>query len=408
MADLPAISLDDYQYELPAHRIAQYPVAPRDHSKLLVYREGIQAEVPFHELPLHLPPDVLLVFNDTKVIPARIFFQRLTGAIIEIFLLQPVSPSPVISEVMESTTFCVWDCMIGNRKKWKQETLSITLRDGVTLCATRDSLESNHVRFEWTGNVSFAEILREVGQIPLPPYLQRAAEPADTDHYQTLYAQHEGAVAAPTAGLHFTPRVLDTLQDNGNAFGFVTLHVGAGTFQPIKASNVLDHTMHNEQMVFERRFLQTLANHSGRVVPVGTTSMRSLESLYWYGVLVFFAKESNQPIPPFRIEKLVAFNPYPAELPTFQKAIASILCYMEEKNCTKLVGETEIFIFPGYSFRICDGLITNFHQPGSTLILLIAALIGENWRKVYQHALENDYRFLSFGDSSLLWRKFDS
>lgn len=404
MIDLPTILLDDYRYDLPADRIAQYPVSPRDHSKLLIYKEGIEAEVLFHELPAHIPSDTLLVFNDTKVIPARLFFQRPTGAIIEVFLLQPNIPSPIISEVMEATQSCSWECMIGNRKKWKHETLSVSLNNGVTLLARRESLATDIIHFEWTGGVSFAEILREFGQIPLPPYLNREVEASDSDHYQTLYAQHDGAVAAPTAGLHFTPRVLDALQSQGISFGFVTLHVGAGTFQPIKASNVLDHTMHNEQMVFDRPFLQKLAAHVGRVVPVGTTSMRSLESLYWYGVQVLFAKQLGTEIPSFMIQKLVAFDDYPSELPSFPQAIQAILDHMDTKNWATLVGETEIFIFPGYTFRICDGLITNFHQPGSTLILLIAALLGENWRSVYQHALAHDYRFLSFGDSSLLWK----
>lgn len=404
MDSLPAISLDDYQYTLPNHRIAQYPVSPRDHSKLLVYKSGIQAETSFHQLPTFIPTDTLLVFNDTKVIPARLFFQRASGAVIEVFLLHPTAPSAVMSDVMESSRVCSWECMVGNKKRWKEDILSITLNEDITLHATKSASDSNIIQFEWTGGVSFAEILRIAGQIPLPPYLQRPTEAADKDHYQTLYAQHEGAVAAPTAGLHFTPQVLDALKTKGISAGFVTLHVGAGTFQPIKASNVLDHTMHNEQMVFERSFLEQLAGHVGPVVPVGTTSMRSLESLYWYGVQVYFAQIAGIPVPVFHVEKLVAYQKYPLELPNFPVAVQAILGHMEQQGWETLVGETEIFIFPGYIFRVCDGLVTNFHQPGSTLILLIAALIGENWRTVYQHALDHEYRFLSFGDSSLLWK----
>lgn len=405
MQSLPVISLDDYQYPLPSERIAQYPVSPRDHSKLLVFDQSIQAEKQFVDLPEFIPTDTLLVFNDTKVIPARLFFQRATGAIIEVFLLQPIHPSPVISEVMETSDTCIWDCMIGNRKKWKGDTLSLTLPSGTQLFATRVSEDNNQVRLSWDQPVSFAEVIREAGQIPLPPYLQRPAEASDADHYQTLYAQHEGAVAAPTAGLHFTPRVLDALKGKGADFGFVTLHVGAGTFQPVKAANVLDHTMHNEQMVFEITFLEKLVQHKGKIVPIGTTSMRSLESLYWYGVHVYFSLRNGETPPRFKVDKLVAYQSYPDALPSLSDAVQSVVDWMKLNNWKTLVGETEIFIFPGYTFRVCDGLVTNFHQPGSTLILLIAALVGEAWRSIYQHALDHGYRFLSFGDSSLLWKK---
>lgn len=405
MRSLPVISLDDFQYPLPPERIAQYPVSPRDHSKLLVYDQGIQAEKSFYDLPQFLPEDTLLVFNDTKVIPARLIFQRASGAVIEVFLLQPMLPSPVISEVMESTGTCSWDCMIGNRKKWKEEFLELTLPSGILLKAYRPNDDSQQVRLEWNQPVSFAEVIREAGQIPLPPYLQRPVEAADADHYQTLYAQNDGAVAAPTAGLHFTPNVLDSLTEKGIDFGFVTLHVGAGTFQPVKAANALDHTMHNEQMVFELSFLEKLVQHQGRIVPVGTTSMRSIESLYWYGVQLYFSKQNGEMAPPtFLVEKLVAFQDYPSALPSLSEAVQAVIDVMKKNQWKTLVGETEIFIFPGYPFRVCDGLVTNFHQPGSTLILLIAALIGPEWRSVYQHALENQYRFLSFGDSSLLWK----
>lgn len=408
--EVPAISLDDYLYDLPDDRIARYAIEPRDSSKLLIYQNGEIRSSQFSNLATHLPPHSFLVFNNTKVIPARLHFQKETGAHIEIFLLQPHAPSTVISTVMEAETSCQWNCMIGNKKKWKGETLVHTFqRDEETIEITAKLLdtETNLVEFTWKASkpVRFAELVQLFGEIPLPPYLGREAEEGDVVSYQTVYSKHDGAVAAPTAGLHFTEGVFDDLANKKIPTGFLTLHVGAGTFQPIKALNVIEHKMHNEQMVFSLSFIEQLLQNLACVVPVGTTSMRSLESLYWYGVLLHrhFAQEQiDSAIPSFFIEKLVAFD---SSLVTIsaEESIRTIVKYMREYQVQTLVGHTEIFIFPGYQFAICKGIITNFHQPGSTLILLIAAAIGEDWKKVYDYALQNEYRFLSFGDSSLLW-----
>ncbi|HEV7382772.1 MAG TPA: S-adenosylmethionine:tRNA ribosyltransferase-isomerase, partial [Dyadobacter sp.] len=300
------------------------------------------------------------------------------------------------------TQTCVWECMIGNKKRWKKADVLGTIisvnGESVKLEVAYADCERNHVRLTWNRDITFLEIVKALGEIPLPPYLNRETEELDKQTYQTVYADRDGAVAAPTAGLHFTDDVFDKLSSKGVKRSFLTLHVGAGTFQPIKASTVTEHRMHSEQIVFSRELIDELLAGIGSVVPVGTTSMRSLESLYWYGVKLF-RNETTE----FQIEKLY---PYPFdenELPTAGEALASIVNFMEEREITQLIGETEIFIFPGYKFRICKGIVTNFHQPGSTLILLVAALVGDDWTKIYNEALDNDYRFLSYGDSSLLW-----
>jgi len=397
-----AIRLDDFHYELPDHRIARYPLDPRDSSKLLVYKSGEIDHLQFTDLTANLPADTLLVFNDTKVIPARAHFRKETGSVIEILLLHPELPTDVINDAMLVTQSCVWECMIGNKKRWKlKDTLSTVIEikgNPVKLEATYADYEKNHVRLSWNTDAAFLDIVKALGEIPLPPYLNRDTEESDKETYQTVYANHDGAVAAPTAGLHFTRRVFDELKNKGIRTSFLTLHVGAGTFQPIKASTVTEHRMHSEQVVFTRELIDELLANTGSIVPVGTTSMRSLESLYWFGVKLYRSETTD-----FRIEKLY---PYPfdeSELPGAKQALTSIANYMDQEKLDHIVGETEIFIFPGYKFRLCKGLITNYHQPGSTLILLVAALVGEDWVKIYNEALGNDYRFLSYGDSSLLW-----
>ncbi|GAB3524667.1 S-adenosylmethionine:tRNA ribosyltransferase-isomerase [Emticicia fontis] len=392
------LDLEKYTYHLPDERIARFPVEPRDISKLLVYKQSEISEDRFYNLIKYLPQESFLVFNNTKVIPARLFFQKSSGAIIEIFLLNPVEPSGIISQVMETTQTCTWACMIGNKKRLKDTLVSthtIHTTDDLELVAELVDSEKNHVQFTWNNpNLNFAEIVKYFGQIPLPPYLKRETEEKDYQTYQTVYSKNDGAVAAPTAGLHFTEKVLFDLLDQDIDYEFITLHVGAGTFQPIKVQNVVEHQMHSEQIVFEKTFIEQLARKLSFVIPVGTTSMRSLESLYWFGVKLLQGQES------FFIEKLF---PYEQEKTISAEAsIQAILDYMETKNIEQLIGETEIFIFPGYQFRICKGIITNFHQPDSTLILLVAALVGEDWRKIYDFALENNFRFLSYGDSSLL------
>ncbi len=403
MKELPEIKIQDYQYDLADDRIAKYPVSPRDSSKLLVYKNGKIDHSTFSSLADHLPKDAQLVFNNTKVIPARLFFRKQTGALIEIFLLDPVLPSNVISQVMESTRESTWKCMIGNKKKWKGEVLELLLSGEnnleINVKATLEDRESNLVAFKWTGAVSFAELVKIFGQIPLPPYLNRETEEQDLDSYQTIYSEHDGAVAAPTAGLHFTEETFVSLSKAKIDHSFITLHVGAGTFQPVKTENALEHHMHSEQIVFSKSFIQKLLESKGPTIPVGTTSMRSLESLYWFGQKLL--KTDNEQLT-FKIEKLDPYQDESEDLPSKKASLEAILDYMSSKQIDELVGDTEIYIFPSYSFRICDGIITNFHQPKSTLLLLISALVGEKWREVYDFARDNDYRFLSYGDSSLL------
>lgn len=398
MADFKAIDIKTYTYELTDDRIAKKPVEPRDGSKLLVYQNGEVKHQQFTDLSDFLPSNSTLVFNDTKVIPARLHFTRSTGALIEVFLLNPILPSSVMAVAMEAKNTAVWKCVVGNKKKWKtDEVLSIRHQisdQEITLSVSWENQDENQVRFRWNSDLQFSEIIEEFGKIPLPPYLNRAAENSDIEDYQTVYSKIEGAVAAPTAGLHFTDSVLNKIAARGIKNAYITLHVGAGTFMPVKHDNALEHPMHNEQLVFTREAIQGLIKNIDSLIPVGTTSMRSLESLYWYGVKLIQNPESE-----FFIEKLF---PYEDQiLPTSKEALEAVLAKFDGQNT--LVGQTEILIFPGYEFKLCKGLVTNFHQPQSTLLLLVAALVGEpKWKEIYQEALQNDYRFLSFGDSSLL------
>jgi S-adenosylmethionine:tRNA ribosyltransferase-isomerase len=388
------ISISNYTYTLPPERIAIYPLANRDQSKLLFYDRGVIDHHRFSSLPDLLPADSLLFFNDTKVIPARLHFEKDTGAVIEIFLLHPVLPSSLVVEAMQARHRCTWQCTLGNLKRWKDEPLFKTFH-GITLKATLRDREEGLVEFEWATDHSFAEVVDLGGETPLPPYLHREAEQADRERYQTIYSHHEGAVAAPTAGLHFTPAIFEQLKAKGITHDFVTLHVSAGTFQPVKVENAVEHVMHNEQVVVTRGNLDHLL--SGRyIVPVGTTSMRTLESLYWYGV-----KLLKDPQAVFTISQHEAYAA-DGRWPSRDEALRAVVGYMERNQLDLLTGETSIYIMPGYTFRVCEALITNFHQPGSTLILLVAAFIGEDWRKVYNESLTHGYRFLSYGDSSLL------
>ena len=412
------IKLSDYTYDLPDERIAKFPLSKRDESKLLVYQQGEISHSVFKNITDYLPKNSLLVFNNTKVIPARIHFQKPTGAIIQIFLLHPILPTPVINLAMDVTDSCVWECMIGNRKRWKKDDVlsQVLMIDGqeVEVNAEIDNEERNQVKLSWknvdskdgfedktenrkpkTENRKFVDLIQALGTIPLPPYLNRETQASDSETYQTIYSEKKGAVAAPTAGLHFTQEVLQNLEKQGFKQDFLTLHVGAGTFQPIKVENIIEHKMHNEQVVFTKKNIENLLENLGNIIPVGTTSMRTLESIYWFGVK--FLKGDDSPL---LIEKLY---PYQHDnLPSVEDSLKAILMEMERKNIEEITAETEIFIFPSYQFKICKGIITNYHQPESTLILLIAALIGEDWRKVYHEAMTNNYRFLSYGDSSLL------
>jgi S-adenosylmethionine:tRNA ribosyltransferase-isomerase len=394
--------LSDYQYHLPEDRIAKFPLKNRDDSKLLHFDKGVVNHYHFHELPGILPSNSLLIFNDTKVIPARLRFFKPTGARIEIFLLTPLRPSSSIQDNMCSTGAVTWQCMIGNLKRWKEgETLSSTVNTNGSshlFQATLDKKSQNQVTFTWNdGEINFAEMVEAIGEVPLPPYLKREAVPEDKPRYQTVYSKEEGAVAAPTAGLHFTDKTLVDLKEKNIQTDYITLHVGAGTFQPIKEASVLKHPMHSEQIVFNKINLEKLIQNKGNVIAVGTTSMRSLESLYWYGVKLLLDMGTD-----FKIEKLMPYQNYP-ELPSTKKSISAVLDHMQKEGLNKITGQTEIFIFPGYDFRVCNGLVTNFHQPGSTLVLLVAAFTRGKWKTIYREALEKGYRFLSYGDSSLLW-----
>lgn len=403
----PALSLQDFQYPLPDDRIARFPLAERDASKLLVYRGGAITHATFRDLAEFVPADSFLVFNNTKVIPARLLFRKTTGATIELFLLNPLPAEQPMSQAMEQTGSCVWQCMIGNRKRWKpEETLLTTLETAegrFKLTANYVDYERSTVEFSWQpASATFAQLIQLAGQIPLPPYLNRTPTEADRNTYQTIYSRNEGAVAAPTAGLHFTERVFKSLAQRGIGHDYLTLHVGAGTFQPIKTDDPRQHVMHAEQVVYTRRNLENILPHLGKLLPVGTTSMRSLESLYWFGVKLL----RNDP-DPFTLDQHFAYLIPVSEQPTSTEAVEAMLQYMQNNHLETVVAHTAIYIrtgvdSPGYSMKMCQGIITNFHQPGSTLILLIAALVGPNWRTIYTEALANQYRFLSYGDSSLL------
>lgn len=391
------MKLEEYQYELPQDKIAQYPLKDRSASKLLQYQKGAIAHHTFSDLPDLLPQDSLLVFNNTRVIPARLFFIKSTGALIEIFLLEPLKPHRQRELAMEATSPVQWLCMVRNLKKWKDEILTLKVDHHNFLSAKLVGREQQLIEFSWSpADTSFSEVLEKCGKIPLPPYMHREATKEDAINYQTIYAVQKGAVAAPTAGLHFTPAVLKSLAEKNIATEYLTLHVSAGTFQPIKADDIKEHKMHEEEVSITRNNIIMLLEHPGPVISVGTTSMRSLESLYWYGVKLLKGKGTD-----FFIEKLFPYH-HKVNLPDKKTALTAVLRHFESNNIEMISGRTEIFIFPGYTFRICDGLITNFHLPGSTLILLVAALVGGDWRKIYEEALNNNYRFLSYGDSSLL------
>ena len=412
MTETTDLRLSQFQYDLPDERIARYPLARRDASKLLVYRSGAITHAQFTDLPDLLPDGSFLVFNDTKVIPARLHFTRETGAVIELFLLNPVDggaaqldgsfASLPISLAMEATGSAIWQGMIGNRKRWKPtESLSATLatpKGPVTLNASWHDMDQSIVKLSWTpADLTFAEVIQYAGEIPLPPYLKRATTETDRETYQTVYSKQEGAVAAPTAGLHFTPAVFENLASKSIGHDYLTLHVGAGTFQPIKAEDVRAHHMHTEQVIYTRQNLQNLLRHPGQIIAVGTTSMRALESLYWMGVKLL----RNEPNP-LQLDQHFAYQVPVDQQPPAEEAIGAMLDYLIRTNQESVVAHTGIYITPGYEVKLCKGIVTNFHQPGSTLILLIAALVGDNWRTIYTEALQNDYRFLSYGDSSLL------
>lgn len=397
------LDINEYNYPLPAERIAQYPVSPRDSSKLLVFNHDDIAHKVFNQLPELLPSNALLVYNDTKVIPARLLLESETGAHIEVLVLEPHFISEIQLALQQKTSVS-YTCIVGNKKKWKEGQTLHFKHPNFELKLSWLNREENVVSFSWEpAHLVFAEILEQIGAIPLPPYMTRAAEEEDSENYQTIYAAENGAVAAPTAGLHFTENVFEAIRAKGIQELSVTLHVGAGTFLPVKTDNALAHTMHGEQIVVTADAIRKLIDHEGPIVAVGTTSVRTLESLYWLGVQI--ATKGT-------LDKVYVhqFEPYEAETSLSRKeALVLLLGWMERNNLKTLIGETQVMIIPGYQYRMIDALITNFHQPASTLMLLVSAFIGEHWKTVYQTALANNYRFLSYGDSSLLIPKpFDA
>lgn len=394
------LTLDALHYDLPPGRIAQYPLAERDSSKLLVYRNGLVRDRHFRDLPEELPSNSLLVLNDTRVVHARIHFRRATGARIECMVLTPDQGRPIELALNDKGTSRWW-CMLGNAKRWKGEELTVE-KEGRQLAMTKVGEREGEylLEFHWEGPGSFLEQMGLFGSMPLPPYMKRAAEEADDVRYNTVFAEHPGSVAAPTASLHFTAGLLEAIAAKGIQRAQVTLHVGAGTFLPVKSATMAGHEMHSEQVRVQHGTIQRLLDHAGRgpIIPVGTTAMRTVESLYWFGSALARGSRATH----LMVDQ---WQPYAqaAEVPVAD-ALGAILDLLEREGEEALTGATKLLIAPGHVFHLSDGLITNFHQPHSTLLLLVAALIGPDWRKVYDHAMDHGYRFLSFGDGSLLWR----
>ena len=388
------IPLSDYQYDLPDAHIAFHPPVERGSSRLLVYRDGNILHQAFKNLPDLLPENSLLIFNESRVIPARIKTVTSKGKPVELFLLKPAGSSrdPVIA--LNATGSSVWECMVGRRKDWKENETIHFHPEGIELRATWENRDANHVRFSWMPeHIPFAQILEAVGKIPLPPYISRDVDESDKQTYQTVYSKTEGSVAAPTAGLHFTEDVLVRIQSNGHQVDFVTLHVGAGTFMPVKSDNMLQHPMHTELLSVRLELIEKLAGHSGALVPVGTTSLRVLESLWHLGAADGLPNAVEQ----FPVTSGRDF--------TMQQSMQRLADKMRANDLQSISAQTAIMIFPGYKIHACDALVTNFHQPGSTLLMLVSALVGEDWKNIYETAKKDDYRFLSYGDSSLLFAK---
>jgi S-adenosylmethionine:tRNA ribosyltransferase-isomerase len=402
--DTKHIKIADYNYALPDERIAKFPLAQRDESKLLVYQDGHISEDSFCHLTRHLPQGALMVFNNTRVIQARIRFRKETGSLIEIFLLEPASPTDY-EQMFQTRGHCSWYCLVGNLKKWKTGTLQLRFNRAereTTLTAERSLVETDALRidFSWDDSgLSFAELLDTVGELPIPPYLHRNTQESDKVTYQTVYSKIKGSVAAPTAGLHFTQRVLDDIDAHGIDREELTLHVGAGTFKPVKSEEIEGHAMHTEFFCVRRQTIEKLIHHSGKAIAVGTTSVRTLESLYFIGCKLWQKPEADES------ELHVGqWEPYSNQSSSLSpvEALSEILNYLDRHHLAALHSSTQIIIAPGYSYRIVRMLITNFHQPQSTLLLLVSAFVGGDWRRIYDYALKHDFRFLSYGDSSIL------
>jgi len=407
MSDPGTLSIKDFTYSLPEERIAKYPLAERDASKLLIYKEKDISEDIYKNIADHIPSDSLLVFNNTKVVEARLLFQKPTGGVIEIFCLEPHEQYPDISSAMLQHEKVLWHCLIGGASKWKHGQIlekKISYNSNEIVLKTRyieKTGDSFVVELSWNDpSFSFAEVLHLFGVIPLPPYIKREAEASDAERYQTVYAHYEGSVAAPTAGLHFTNTVFEKLNEKNIQKDFVTLHVGAGTFKPVKAEVMREHEMHAEHFTVSRSLIQNLIDHPDKnIIAVGTTSLRTLESLYWLGVKQSTVNSSQS----LEITQWEVYDHVGINIPA-KEALENLMKWMDERDLNNLTAKTQIIIAPGYQFKIVNSLVTNFHQPQSTLLFLVAAFIGNDWRKVYKYALENNFRFLSYGDGSLLWR----
>ena len=404
METVKHIKIKDYNYPLTDVRIAKYPLSERDHSKLLIYDKGEIKEDVFYNIAEYLPKNALMIFNNTKVIQARMHFRKDTGALIEVFLLEPYAPADY-EQMFQTTYECSWLCLVGNLKKWKGQQLgreiNIKGKDVfVKVDYEREHHTSHLIKFSWNNNeVSFAEILDAIGELPIPPYLNRETQESDKTTYQTVYSKIKGSVAAPTAGLHFTDNVLSSVSNYGIDLEEITLHVGAGTFKPVKSDEIGEHNMHSEFVCVHKSTIEKLLLHDGKAIAVGTTSVRTLESLYYVGLKLLKDKDLSE-------DELhvCQWEPYADDVKQVSavKAIEQIREYMEEKNVNSIHFSTQIIIVPGYDYKIVKMLVTNFHQPQSTLLLLIAAFIGEDWKRVYDYAMKNGFRFLSYGDSSLL------
>lgn len=403
MEETKHIKISDYNYPLPDERIAKFPLPVRDQSKLLVYRHGEVSETRFTSLPDYLEAGELMIFNNTKVIQARLHFRKETGALIEIFCLEPIQPNDYVLN-FQQTSHAAWLCMIGNLKKWKEGSLHKEMNvkgHTITLTATRGECRgtSHWVDFTWDNpEITFADILEVFGELPIPPYLNRETQESDKETYQTVYSKIKGSVAAPTAGLHFTERVLQALRDKGVDLEEVTLHVGAGTFKPVKSEEIEGHEMHTEYISVNRQTIEKLIAHGGKAIAVGTTSVRTLESLYYIGVTIASHPDAGQE--ELHVRQWQPYETHPTM--TTVESLQQILDYMKRHELEALHTSTQIIIAPSYTYHIVQKMVTNFHQPQSTLLLLVSAFVKGNWRTIYDYALAHDFRFLSYGDSSLL------
>lgn len=399
MNNLPEVFTDEFLYDLPYEKIAYFPVKQRSDSRLLVLKNNVISETLFSELPNFIDNNSVFVLNNTKVVPARLLFKKNTGATIEILCVEPITPS-IYFDSLNAKSQCSWLCMVGNKKRWKGQILKNTY-NGIDLCAelSKNEGELNIVNFKWTGDYNFNQILEIFGKVPLPPYINRDSISADKINYQTVYAINEGSVAAPTAGLHFTPEIFKQIKNKGIDIEHLTLHVGAGTFKPVTASTASQHIMHHEWLNISKNTIENLIkNIDKNIIAVGTTSVRALESIYWLGINII----NNNKCQNFNISQ---WFPYHNDETKYSRkeVLGVILNYMDKNNLDSIIGTTELMIIPGYKFKMLDVMITNFHQPGSTLLMLVSAFIGERWKDVYKYALENNFRFLSYGDACLFF-----